>query len=184
MNDLIYNIFKYLHVISAICWLGGGAVLVFVAIMAGRAKDTESQMTAVKITASLATRWFVPASLATVIFGLIVATIGNRWSEGWVILGLLGFAATFVTGNFLIRPTADGIAKAESEGRREAAVAGGAKLLNIAKFDYVMLFTVVFDMVVKPGWGDIWLLALMAIVLIIGAVLFLLPAMSAKPAMA
>lgn len=184
MSDLAYNIFKYLHIISAICWLGGGAVLMFVAVMAGRAKDEASQMTAVKITASLATRWFVPFSLATVVFGLVVATIGNRWSEGWVILGLVGFAATFCTGNFLIRPTADAIAAAESAGKRDVALREGGKLLNIGKFDYVMLFTVVFDMVLKPAWGDIWLLAVMALAIIVGAVLFLLPAMSARPAMA
>lgn len=179
-----YSIFKFLHVASAVCWVGGGAVLMYLAVLAGRAKDNDAQMVVVKQTASLALVWFVPASLATVIFGIVVATIGGLWSNAWVILGLLGFAATFVTGNFVIRPTADAIAKAETEGRRAEAIAQGQKLLQVAKFDYVMLFTVIFDMVMKPAWSDVVWLVLMAIVLVAGAVLFLLPGLNAKPAAA
>lgn len=179
-----YSIFKFLHVVSAVCWVGGGAVLMWLAVLAGRAGDDEAQMTVVKQTASLALLWFVPSSLATVIFGAVVATIGGLWSSAWVILGLVGFAATFTTGNFVIRPTADAIAKAESEGRRADAKAQGQKLLQVGKFDYVMLFTVIFDMVVKPGWSDVVWLVLMAIVLAAGAALFLLPGLAAKPATA
>ncbi len=179
-----YTIFKFLHVVSAVCWVGGGTVLVFLGARAARANDPDAQMIVTKQVASLATSYFIPASLATVIFGLIVATIGNLWSNAWVVLGLLGFVATFCTGNFLIRPTADAIAKAETEGRREAALAGGRRLLGVAKFDHVMLFTVIGDMVLKPQWSDVALLAIAVIVLVVGAVLYLLPAMNAKLATA
>jgi hypothetical protein len=179
-----YSIFKFLHVASAVCWVGGGVVLMYQGLLAERAKDTEAQLVVVKQTAALALTWFMPASLATVIFGVIVATLGGLWSEAWVILGLLGFAATFSTGNFVIRPTADQIAKHENEGRRDAAVGYGAKLLQVAKFDYVMLFTVIADMVLKPSWSDIWLLIVMAVVLVAGAALFLVPALTARPATA
>jgi uncharacterized membrane protein len=179
-----YSIFKFLHVASAVCWVGGGVVLMYQGLLAERAKDTEAQLVVVKQTAALALTWFMPASLATVIFGVIVATLGGLWSEAWVILGLLGFAATFSTGNFVIRPAADQIAKHENEGRRDAAVGYGAKLLQVAKFDYVMLFTVIADMVLKPSWSDIWLLIVMAVVLVAGAALFLVPALTARPATA
>jgi len=179
-----YSIFKFLHVTSAVCWVGGGAVLMFLAILAGRAKDDDAQMVVIKQTASLATVWFIPASLATVVFGLVVATIGGLWGSAWVILGLAGFAATFSTGNFAIKPTADAIAKYESEGKRELAKAAGLKLLKVAKFDYVMLFTVIADMVLKPAWSDVILLVIMALVLIAGAALYLVPALRAQPAAA
>jgi len=179
-----YSIFKFLHVAAAVCWVGGGVVLMFLGVLAGRAKDEDAQMVVVKQTASLAMAWFIPASLATVVFGLIVATLGGLWSEAWVILGLLGFAATFSTGNFIIKPTADAVAKHETEGKRELAVAQGRKLLTVAKFDYVMLFTVIADMVLKPAWSDVVLLAVMALVLIAGAALFLVPALRAQPAAA
>lgn len=179
-----YSIFKFLHVSSAICWVGGGMVLVFLADRAGRAKDDNAQMAVVKQVASLALVWFIPASLSTVLFGLIVATIGSLWSNAWVILGLFGFAATFVTGNFFIRPTADAIAAAETKGDRATALVLGGKIMGIAKFDHVMLFTVVADMVLKPQWSDIWILGIMVVVLVIGAVLWLLPALNSKTAAA
>jgi uncharacterized membrane protein len=179
-----YSILKFLHVSSAVCWVGGGVVLMYLGVLAERAKDTEGQMVVVKQTARLALLWFVPSSLATVIFGLATATVGGLWSNAWVILGLIGFIATFCTGNFIIRPTADAIAKSESEGKRDTANAYGNKLLTVAKFDYVMLFTVIADMVLKPAWSDVWILGIMAVVLIVGAGVFLVPALGRKPAMA
>ena len=176
-----YSISKFLHVVSAVCWVGGGVILMYQGLLAGRAKDTDAQMVVVKQTAALAMTWFIPASLATVVFGIATATLGNMWGDAWVILGLLGFVATFCTGNFVIKPAADAIAKNESEGKRDLAVAYGQKLLQVAKFDYVMLFTVIADMVFKPAWSDVVLLVVMAVVLVAGAALFLLPALSAKP---
>src|SRR4051812_38664944 len=98
-----YSIFKFLHVAAAVCWVGGGVILMYQGLLAERAKDTEAQMVVVKQTAALAMTWFIPSSLATVVLGIIVATLGGQWGQAWVILGLLGFAATFSTGNFVIR---------------------------------------------------------------------------------
>jgi uncharacterized membrane protein len=172
-----YAIFKFLHVVAAICWIGGGAVLMYQGVLAGRAKDDDAQMVVVKQTAGLALNWFMPAAMSTLVFGIVTATLGGMWSDAWVILGLVGFAATFVTGNFVIRPTADAIAKAESEGKRADALAAARKMTQVAKFDYVMLFTVIADMVFKPQWSDIALLVIMAAVLVAGAALFLVPAL-------
>ena len=177
-----YAIFKFLHVAAAVCWVGGGVVLMYQAVLAARAKDDDAQMVVVKQTAGLAMNWFIPASMGTLVFGAVTATLGNMWSDAWVILGLLGFAATFVTGNFVIRPTADAIAAAETAGRRAEALAGGKKLMQVAKFDYVMLFTVIADMVFKPQWSDIVLLVVMAVVIAAGFAVFLLPALQQKSA--
>jgi len=179
-----YSIFKFLHVASAVCWVGGGVILMYQGLLAGRAKDTDAQMVVIKQTAGLAMTWFIPASLSTVVFGVITATLGSMWGQAWVILGLLGFVATLCTGNFVIRPAADEIARNETAGKRDLAVAYGQKLLQVAKFDYVMLFTVIADMVLKPAWSDVLLLVVMAVVLAAGAALFLLPALNAKPAAA
>jgi uncharacterized membrane protein len=179
-----YAIFKFLHVAAAICWVGGGVVLMFLAVLATRAKDENAQMTVIKQTAGLAMNWFIPASMGTLIFGIVTATLGGMWGDAWVILGLLGFAATFSTGNFIIRPAADAIAAAETGGKRDVALANARKLLQVAKFDYVMLFTVIADMVFKPQWSDVVLLVIMAAVLAAGFAVFLLPALQQKPAAA
>lgn len=179
-----YDIVKYLHVVAAVCWVGGGAVLMYLAALAARAKDDAGQMAVMGQMNSLAMIWFIPASLSTVIFGAIATTVNGYWGHAWIILGLIGFAATFVTGNFFIKPTGEKIGKFAAAGNMTAALGAGKKLLTIAKFDYVMLFVVIFDMVFKPEWSDIWELAVMAIVLVIGAVLFLIPGLRMKTASA
>jgi len=179
-----YSIFKFLHVAAAVCWVGGGVILMFLGVLATRAKDDAAQMTVIKQTASLATNWFIPASMSTLIFGIVTAALGGLWGDAWVILGLLGFAATFSTGFFVIRPSADAIAAAESAGRRDVALANAGRMMQVAKFDYVMLFTVIADMVLKPQWSDVVLLVIMAVVLAAGFAVFLLPALQQKPAAA
>jgi uncharacterized membrane protein len=170
-----YTIFKFLHVVSAIAWVGGGVVLMAIAIFANRDKNESLQMQVVDHTTYLATRWFIPSSLATVVFGIVVATIGGLWGQAWVVLGLLGFAATFATGMLYFKPTSELISKLNAEGKAAEARAKGGEMLTVSKFDYVVLFVVVADMVFKPGWGDLIFLALMAVVLVVAGYFFLRP---------
>jgi uncharacterized membrane protein len=168
-----YDVFKFLHIAAAVCWIGGGVVLMMLGILAERRKDPAAYMTVVKQVVSLAMVWFMPSALATVIFGIVAASINGLWDQAWAILGLVGFAATFVTGNFLIRPAAEKIAKLDAAGQHEQARTEARRMLQISKFDYVMLFTVIADMVFKPGWGDLVTLGVMAVVVVAGAALFL-----------
>lgn len=80
-----------------------------------------------------------------------------------------------MTGHFLLEPTAKAIETAEKDGNPEAVLANANRLIALAKFDYLMLFTVIADMVFKPGWSDFWVLGAMACVVAAGFVLFVLP---------
>jgi hypothetical protein len=89
----------------------------------------------------------------------------------WIVLGLVGFAATFVTGLFMLKPSSERLG-------RDMEAAGGRltpqlrvdlrKLIVKARVDYVVLTLVVFDMVVKPTGDDPAVLIAMAVVLIAG----------------
>ena len=57
-----YSIFKFLHVVSAVCWVGGGVILMYQGVLAGRANDTDAQMVVVKQTAALAMTSEAPKS--------------------------------------------------------------------------------------------------------------------------
>jgi uncharacterized membrane protein len=178
-----YSIFKLLHVFAAVAWVGGGLVLFFLGLRANAQRDDAATMRVIDQVIVLSPIWFIPASLATLVFGLIVAFIGGGWTDAWVILGLVGWAATFVTGNFVLKPTAEAIGRANAEGRAAEAQALGNKILQVSKFDYTMLFIVIADMVLKPAWGDLLLLGIMALILIAAAALFL-PAAFRAPAAA
>jgi uncharacterized membrane protein len=166
----IYLILKLLHVISALAWVGGGMTMLAQSIFAIRDKGEMETLRGIDSMGSMAKRWFIPASLLTVIFGVAMTVYANLWGELWVILGLVGFAATFLTGMLVFEPKLKAIAAAVAAGDEALALRHGRTLLRISKFDYTIMFLVIADMVLKPGYGDgIILVAGASIVVISGA---------------
>jgi len=172
----LYSLVKFLHISSAIVWIGAGVGLVILGVAADRQRDREGFVRIVRNVGFLAPRVFVPSSLATLVLGIVAAWMGWGFAHLWTILGLAGFAATFVTGNFLLGPRAMRIEKiAAAEGASDRAWALGRELLTLAKFDYVMLFMVVADMVFKPTPADWGVLAAMAVIIVAAAIAFIMP---------
>ena len=175
-----YTIFKFFHVLTAIAWVGGGLTLLASNIIAIRAKGDVAVLDSLETMNGLGKLWFVPASALTVVFGAIATTLGGMWGDLWVILGLAGFAWTFLTGLLFIEPRGRQIAAMMEQGREAEAIVAGRKLLGIAKFDYTVMLVIIADMVLKPHWSDVATLAVFALVIAGGLVAFLLPAL--KPA--
>lgn len=183
------SLFKFVHVSAAIVWIGAGVGLIVLGIAARRATDRDGYIRVIQQVIFLAPRLFVPSSIAAFVSGALTAYF-NGWdlttpSNLWLWLGLIGFAATFVTGNFFIRPRAERVEKiiaAEGVGS-DRGYAVSNEVLLIAQFDYLMLFLVVADMVMKPSAADWPLLLAFAIVLIGGVAYFLAPVLR-KPAVA
>jgi uncharacterized membrane protein len=171
-----YLIAKFLHVISAILWLGGALIMVILGAVAERARNDSQMVGVVRQVAWLAERVYVPSSISTLVFGLIATWLGGLWSELWVILGLVGIVATIALGVGVLSPRAK---KVESEfkagGESPSVVALCREILTIAKFDMVLLYTVVAVMVLKPGADDWITLIVMALVIAGAAAVFLMP---------
>lgn len=164
--------FKFLHIVAAIIWIGGGFALLVAVEVVAKKRGAGQSMAIVDAVALLGPGFFVPVSLLTVIFGALAAWFGPGFSTLWVNLGFVGFAATFLNGLLLIKPRAEAIAAlAEKEGPNSPKlIAPSRTLVTIARFDYVMLFLVVADMVYKPSLSDVWVLVAMAVVLVAGAI--------------
>ena len=177
-----YTIFKFLHVLCALAWVGGGLTLLAASIMAMQAKNDAGLFAGLDVMNRLGKTWFVPASLLTVVFGAITATFGGMWGQLWVILGLAGFASTFLTGILLLEPQGRKIGALIEAGQMVDAVAAGKRLMNISKFDYSIMLAVIIDMVMKPGLTDIAVLAVMAAIVAGGAIVFLGPVLARTPA--
>ena len=171
-----YALFKLLHVLAALVWVGGGLTLLANAIFIQRDKGYLAAIRANgMLLDSLARRWFIPASMLTFVFGAITTTLGGLWGELWIILALAGFAATFLTGMLVFEPKGRAMSKLLEDGRDAEAIELGQMVLRISKFDYVVMLLIVMAMVLKPHWTDFLTLGLMATVLFVGVVLFLLP---------
>lgn len=171
-----YSIVKFLHVTSAIVWLGGGFVLILVAIRAERSGDLQGMAMTLRNSAVLGSILFVPASLATLVSGLILAILWIGFSELWIMIGLAGAASTFLTGVLVLKPVNDRLAAmVEKNGFTPAVLDEGRKLLRICKFDYTVMLVIIADMVLKPTASDPAILGAMGAVIVAGALLFLVP---------
>jgi uncharacterized membrane protein len=168
-----YTVLKFLHILCAIIWVGGGFSLVVLGVVANGRNDAEAILRIVKDVAFLSTRLFIPSSLATFVFGAATAYFGGYYGTLWVWIGLAGFVATFLTGALILGPTAEKIGRLEAAGQLAEASAIGKGLLKTAKFDYVVLVVVVADMVLKPGYSDVALLVIMLVLVAGGAYLYL-----------
>jgi hypothetical protein len=84
---------------------------------------------------------------------MVLYTPAIGFTTTWILIGLLGYAATFVTGAFFLGPAAGKLGKAiEAEGPESPAVqAGIARIFAISRIDQVVLVLVIADMVFKPG---------------------------------
>jgi len=169
-----YFVSKLLHVVCAIAWVGGGMTLLANSIFTIADKGETEVLRTLDVMNGLAKRWFIPASMLTLIFGAITATFGGMWTDLWVLLGLAGFASTFITGIAVFEPLGKQIEELVAANQLDAALVKGRTLLRIAKFDYTVMLVVIADMVLKPYWSDLIILALFAAILAAGAFFFLL----------
>jgi uncharacterized membrane protein len=173
-----YLTLKFLHVASVVIWIGSAFIMVMLGVRADRARDDAAIVAVVRQVAWAAERIYVPASVSTLIFGLLLAWFGSLWSQLWVILGLVGVALTVGLGVAVLTPLAKKVeAGFKAEGVSQNVVATCRQILTIAKFDLVLLFTVIADMVLKPSQSDWPVLLLMVLVLAVAGVLWMLPAL-------
>jgi len=111
-----YELLLFVHILAAAIWFGAGFLFHVLAHRADRTQDTVAMRRLLEDAAVLSNQLFVPASLVVVLAGVLLV-IDGPWSFGelWIVLGLLGYAATFATGVLVIavmalKPTGDDVA--------------------------------------------------------------------------
>jgi hypothetical protein len=127
-------------------------ILVGLMARARRAADTGTLVTLIKQVEFVGPRIFAASGGVLVITGIwMVQNVGLPW-DLWVILGLVGWGATFITGNFLLGPTSKKLdAQLEETGQDDpGALALMDRLLAVARVDQIVLVLVIVDMVIKP----------------------------------
>lgn len=165
-----YSLVKFLHVVAAVIWVGGGFIIMLMAVRADRAGDIDGTLVAMRAAGELGASLMVPASLLTLLTGLTMCWFWVGFTELWVLIGLAGFTATFLVGILVFKPTGDRLSALIAEqGPTPAAMAEGRRILKVARFDYAIMFVIVAAMVLKPSASDVAILTVMAAVLIAGA---------------
>jgi uncharacterized membrane protein len=153
LPDHWYALFKSVHVILAVVWVGGGVLLTVLALRAQRESDPRAVVTVAQQAAFAGEKIFAPAGLIVFLMGIaMMINTDWGWGEFWVIVGLIGYAATFITGLTVLSPLAKKVkASAEENGpEHPTTLALIDRILLIARIDVAVLLLVIADMVTKP----------------------------------
>jgi uncharacterized membrane protein len=148
-----FAVFKLIHVSVAVFWVGGGLTLTALALWAETKQDPQEMATLARQAAFVGEKLFAPAGLVVLAMG-ITMVINDHIGFGttWVIIGLVGYAATFTTGVAFLAPRAKRISELlETQGadapETQAAI---RQILLISRIDVGVLLLVVADMFMKP----------------------------------
>ena len=149
-----YLLFKFLHVVGAILWVGGFSTLTILYLQLGRIQE-RSTLTSLLQMSGFAGRALVgPAAALTLIAGIATAvTAGFDFDRLWITWGFMGILLSIVLGATLIRRTTNGIAQVVAatvtpDSSKLRALQGrltGLNLLNL-----LILLSTVGAMVFKP----------------------------------
>ena len=149
-----YEWLLFFNIAAAIVWLGGGLAIQVLAIRANRTDDPARMVTIAHEAEWFGTRIFLPSSLLVLVLGIILAVDGP-WDFGqtWIILALIGYGLSFVTGAAFLGPESGRIGKLlAAEGPDSPAVrARIQRIFLVSRIELVVLYLIVLDMAVKPG---------------------------------
>lgn len=148
-----YGLFKVVHVIGAVAWVGGGLLLTILAMRAERSSDPREMATIARQAAFAGERIFAPVGLLVFLMGIaMLINLHLGFGTSWIVIGLIGYAITFLTGLLVLGPLAKRIGRLIETNGPEASETQAAiqKILLIARVDMGVLLLVVADMVLKP----------------------------------
>lgn len=150
----MYDLFKFIHIVGAIVWVGASVTFQILNARLASAKD-QAGIAAM----SSQGEWFGKAVFSTsagvtLVAGIITVLIGDlSFGDLWITWGFVGVALSIVFGAVLSERTAKQLATTvEAEGTASPRVAALQRQLGLyGAIDLVILFSVVAAMVWQPG---------------------------------
>ena len=148
-----YELWLFLHISTAMVWIGGATVAQIFGVLAQRSGNPAQSAAFGSSMAFIGPKVFAPASIAVLITGVLLTEDGNwEWSETFIWLGIVLWAAvSLVAFAFLTRAMGRVGARMAAEGPSPELGAEVRKLVLLARILILVLFVIVFVMVVKPG---------------------------------
>ena len=168
-----YEFLLILHLIAVIIWLGAGFTMDLLFLRAERTRNPAELGKTGELQEWLVPRLYIPTGLLTLVLGVLLVWDGP-WSFGdlWILIGLVGWIASYGVGFLFIRPQGEKMKEIVArygptsvEAQRQAR-----RLGVVSRVQLLALFLVVADMVLKPTSDDPWTLVVLAAILVAAAV--------------
>jgi len=145
-----YEFLLFLHVTAVIVWLGAGTTLALLALYAERQRDRELGSRLGALAGWLGPRVFAPASLGTLVFGILLVLDGSwTFQPLWIKLGFAAFAVSFLLNVGVRFPLVRRLERGTLEPLR-----AGRLLALLARVELAVLYLAVADMLAKPSGAE------------------------------
>jgi uncharacterized membrane protein len=154
-NTGVYNLLKFLHISGSVAWVGTGFAAQVLVARVMRANDPPRLAALAKDIGWMGKTILAPLSGTVALLGIVIVIYAPQWSFGdtWILIGILGFLVTAITGSVFLGPESERLGKLVEESGPDAPGVQEriSRILMISRVDLVVLFLVIADMVFKPG---------------------------------
>ena len=149
----MYDLFKFLHVLAAVVWVGSGFGLIALTLV--MARDRAATAAVAPYMDKLGQRLFGPSAVLTLIFGIVTVVVSDgavRFSDPWIAVGFGGFVLSGIVTMMAAPATRKlGELTAEKGHDHPDVAAAGRKVTSLHSASLVILVVVIAAMVFKPG---------------------------------
>ena len=148
-----FEFWLFVHVLSAIIWIGGGVAIQFFGMLTKRAADPAKSAFFIRNVSWVVMRVFLPAAVLVLISGIgLVETGFWDYDETFVTLGIvLWLAVSLVAFGFLGRAMGRAGTQLETDGPSPPLMLRIRNLVWTSRALLATLVVIVFVMTVKPG---------------------------------
>jgi len=149
----VYELVLYIHVLSAIIWVGGAFFAQVLLFRATRSSDPTDLPRLGAYLDYLGIRVFLPAAIVLFIAGLILVVQRFSFSQLWISISMLLWLVSVLVGALYLGPRSGKVgALFAAEGPTSVAGrAGLARILLVSRLELVSFAIIVALMTFKPG---------------------------------
>ena len=147
----MYNFWQFLHVTSAIVWVGAASLALFLSFRLTSISDPVASKAA-SLLESKSVPLFMVVSLSTLVTGLIMAFGWVGFGPLWIKIGLGGIVISLVLGFGYFKPHIEKLnVLLEERGPEDPAIRALVRQSNmVAAVELAIFLLVVWAMVTKP----------------------------------
>lgn len=136
------------HILAAVFWVGGGLMMNIAMPLAARSGDPAAMLATMRLARTAGIYVFIPSALVILATGIWMVSDYYAWDLYWVNYGLGGAAVALGIVAFYLLPRANrAIAGLEA---KQPPPPGRNWVPIVARFNFLLLLSVVVVMVVKP----------------------------------
>ncbi len=153
----LFNAIVFVHVVSAILWIGSAVVLELLEFESTHSSKRERIASSLNRSSWFAKHVFGPAAMVTILSGILAVAVGRpSFGQLWVIFALVGVVLVTALGAGVIGRTSSKLAaRLQDPLVDEDEIEAGLMNIRWAVYlDLALLFFILFDMVVRPTKFD------------------------------